>query len=422
MVKQTPVFLNMYIHPDKVGELDALLNGNPNDPAPGKQNPWKPGGFFPFDKLKTVHFGRWLIAPATDEFRASVIYSSNIDGELEDHLKDLSEQATDELHKIFSLCEGYLSQGNPNSATLLAYMRKNSKSTPGFYVGAPNRTVDQVHKEAKLHDTVRDYVRDNGKEWKSSRESYDAIKKFLADDPQWAWAREKYQLPKKRGFKMILLILLILVLLPVLLLAVLWIHFVSEARSKPFGKTVNQIDQEHLTKMKDQEDIIYQNQISQVFETKTGLRRLWLKFILWATNYAAKNWFIEGTLMGTPTIHFARWVMIDDGKRFVFFSNFDGSFDEYLGDFVDNGGWGLNAIYGAAKGYPKTKFIFGGGAYKVLEFMGWGRITQVQTQQFYSAYPWYGLQQIISKTELRSELFNQGELNDEEIKDMLRRI
>ena len=143
---------------------------------------------------------------------------------------------------------------------------------------------------------------------------------------------------------------------------------------------------------------------------------------MWATSYAARSWFVEGQLMGTPTIHFARWVLIDGGNRFVFFSNFDGSFDEYLGDFVDNNGWGLNAIYGAAKGYPRTFFMFGGGSYKIQEFMGWGRLTQVPTPIWYSAYPWYGLQQIVDKSKLRTELFNSGELNDQEIKTMLSRI
>ena len=430
MVKQTPIFLNMYILEDKVKELTDLLNTKGDsskvggNPAMAGGNPSMGQGFFPFEKLTTVHFGRWLIAPASEsgEFKASLIYSGNVDGEEDAHFNDLAEITPDELDQIFSHCEGYPSIGDRTKESRVKYMEDNSQSTPGFYVGAPNRSVQQINNEAKLHDAVRDHVRENRSKWKSKREAYDAIKKFLANDPQWDWAREKYHLPKKKGFKMILLILLILALLPILIIVVLLIHFIYERNAKPFGKTVNQLDIKAIAKLKDQEDIIYQNQLSQVFETKGGLRKLFLRFILWATNFAAKNWFVEGSLMGTPTIHFARWVMIDEGKRFVFFSNFDGSYDEYLGDFVDNNGWGLNAIYGAAKGYPRTFFVFGGGSYKVLEFMGWGRATGVSTQVWYSAYPWYGLQQIVDKSKLRTELFNEGTLDDKEVDVMLKRI
>lgn len=99
-----------------------------------------------------------------------------------------------------------------------------------------------------------------------------------------------------------------------------------------------------------------------------------------------------------------------------------GTYDGYLGDFVDNNGWGLNAIYGAAKGYPKTYFVFGGGSYKFLEFMGWGRETQVTTPIWYSAYPWSSLPQIIIKSELRVALFSKDDRDDEDIDTLLHRI
>lgn len=221
---------------------------------------------------------------------------------------------------------------------------------------------------------------------------------------------------------MILFILLVVLMLPLLILAVLGIHFFYERREKPLGLTINQLPIETIQSLKSQEDIIYQNQLSQVFETKGGLRKLMLKALLAGTNFAAKNWFVEGQLMGTPTIHFARWAFIDDGKRFVFFSNFDGSFDGYLGDFVDNNGWGLNAIYGAAKGYPTTRFMFGGGSYNIQQFLGWGRYTQVPSQMWYSAYPWSSLQQVIRRSELSASLFSDKELSEEEMKETLRNI
>jgi hypothetical protein len=414
MVKQNPVFFQIYLIPDQVEAATKLLNSG--------GNPSKDGSFFPLEKLKNVHFARWLVVPAKDDFQASLIYAANVDGAEAKHIDDLVEILTDGLDKILSHCIGYPEAASRNKNTRIAYLNKNKLKTPGFYVGAPNRSVEQIHNEAKLHDAVRDFVKENGAAWKNPHEANDAIKEFLEDDPQWNWAREKYRLPGKRWGKMIVFALILLLILPFLIIYVILIHILYESRAKPFGKSVNEIPLDHLAKLKDQEDIIYQNQLSQLFETKGGLRKLGLHFFLWFASYLSDNWFVGGQLMGTPTIHFARWVIIDKGKRFVFFSNFDGSFDEYLGDFVDNGGWGLNAIYGASKGYPKTFYVFAKGAYKVLEFMGWGRITQIPTAIWYSAYPWYGLQQIVDKSKLRTELFNSGELNEKQIKEMLSRI
>lgn len=414
MVKQNAVFLQIYIRPDDIESVTDILNTG--------KNPSVSNTFFSFENLPDVHFARWLIAPKTDKFRGSLLYSANIDGSVENHLKELAEKKADELDQLLQHCDNYPEISSITTNQRLEYLKKHSQKTPAFYVGAPQRSVQQIQQEAKLHLAVKDFVQKNGKQWKNSRDAYSAIQQFLKDDPKWDWAKSNANEPKKQGFKMILLILGLILLLPILLVVILLIHLFYEIPSKPFGKSINEVPIDRLKPLKDQEDIIYQNQLSQVFETKGGLRRLLLRLLLWATNFAAANWFVEGTLMGTPTIHFARWVFIDGGKRFVFFSNFDGSYDGYLGDFVDNNGWGLNAIYGAAKGYPRTLFVFGKGSYHLIEFLGWGRLTQVPTPIWYSAYPWYGLQQIVSKTKLRAGLFPQTEPDQQHIEETLRRI
>lgn len=413
MTNQSAVFLQAYILPEKLEEITSLLNTG--------GNPTKQGDFFDFGKLKTVHFALWIIAPATDKFKASLIYSGNVDGSVKSHLNDLNQFFNEELHALFRCCEGYTDSDAFSSEVIQDFLEKHAQKTPTFYVGAPNRSVEQILKEAALHDEVRDFVKENKGQWQTRQEAMKAIKEFLSD-ARFDWARETPGKPQKNGFKMILFLLLLVLLLPFILLGVVGIFLFCEWREKSLGTLIDQVSLEDMKKLKSQEDIIYQNQLSQVFETKPGLRKVMLRFFLWATNFSAKHWFVEGSLMGTPTIHFARWVFIDGGKRFVFFSNFDGSYNGYLGDFVDNNGWGLNAIYGAAVGYPKTYFMFGGGSYKILEFMGWGRLTQVPTPIWYSAYPWYGLQQIISKSHLRIELFDETPKSDEELRQMLKRI
>lgn len=412
--RQNPVSIQIPLIPDQVAAVTDLLNRG--------GNPMLDTAFFPLGNIPTVHFARWIVVPAKDKLPASLVYAGNVDGTPQQHLADLANILTNDLDAILAHCVGYPNKDLRTTDSRIAYLQQHLVKTQGFYVGAPNRSVTQIHQEAKLHNAVRDYVKSKNGAWKTTSEAFTDIKKHVTSDPQWDWAKNGYHLPKKNYFKTILLVLLLLVLLPVLIVFILCIHFFYELRAKPFGKNQNEIPLQHLADLKSQEDIIYQNQLSQVFDTKTGLRRIGLRFFLWATSFAARNWFVEGQLMGTPTIHFARWVLIDGGKRFVFFSNFDGSFDEYLGDFVDNNGWGLNTIYGAAKGYPRTFFMFGKGSYKILEFMGWGRITQVPTQIWYSAYPWYGLQQIVSKSKLRTALFNGAVTSETEKETLLNNI
>jgi len=416
MVKQNPVSLQIPLIQNKVNPVTKLLYQG------GKGNPCLEEGVFPFQKLESVHFGRWVVVPATESLPASLIYAANIDGSVENHLNEVVDNIPEGLDKILEHCQGYPIADARTKASRLDYLKKYKIVTQGFYTGAPNRTVKQVHQEAKLHQAIKAYIKENKGNWKSSKEAFTALKLKFKNDEQWNWAKANYQLPKVNILLTVLFVLLILALLPLILIAIILIRFLYETREHPESITQNQIPLERLAVLKDQEDIIYQNQLSQVFETKTGLRRMMLRFLLWASTIAARIVFVKGQLFGTPTIHFARWVLIDKGQRFVFFSNFDGSFDEYLGDFVDNNGWGLNLIYGAAKGYPKTFFMIGGGSYKILEFMGWGRNTQVPTPIWYSAYPWYGQQQIISKTILRKEIFNSKIPGEQEINKILKDI
>ena len=83
------------------------------------------------------------------------------------------------------------------------------------------------------------------------------------------------------------------------------------------------------------------------------------------------------------TVHFARWVIIDNDTRLLFDSNFDGTWEQYLDDFVDHEGLraGLDRIWGCCEGYPER------GAVDRDAFRAWVRAHQTPAALFYSAYP-----------------------------------
>jgi hypothetical protein len=87
----------------------------------------------------------------------------------------------------------------------------------------------------------------------------------------------------------------------------------------------------------------------------------------------------ESPIKRIATIHFARWVIIDNGTRLLFDSNFDGGWEDYLRDFSQNGAEGLNLTFGACEGWP--------GAQPFEPFRDYVKAHQVETTLFYAAYP-----------------------------------
>ena len=79
------------------------------------------------------------------------------------------------------------------------------------------------------------------------------------------------------------------------------------------------------------------------------------------------------------TIHFARWVIIDNGTRLLFTSNFDGTFEDYIQDFVREIPEGLDAIWGNCEGYP--------GSVPIEAFFNYIKANTFPNNTFYAAYP-----------------------------------
>ena len=54
--------------------------------------------------------------------------------------------------------------------------------------------------------------------------------------------------------------------------------------------------------------------------------------------------------------------MIDNGRRLLFLSNFDGSWENYLDDFIDKASIGLTGVWSNTLKFPRTYFLVLGGA------------------------------------------------------------
>jgi hypothetical protein len=136
------------------------------------------------------------------------------------------------------------------------------------------------------------------------------------------------------------------------------------------------------------EDVDVTNQFTALGSLKPGLVRLWTtRFVLLLIDYFARHVYTRGRLARVRTIHFARWVFLDRGERVVFLSNYDGSLESYMDDFINKVGFGLNLVFSNGIGYPRARWLFKDGCSDERKFKEYLRRHQLPTDVWYKAYP-----------------------------------
>ena len=367
-----------------------------------------------FENLGTIHYCRWLVIDHPDrtegtasegQTEAKLIFTSNFDGDTQEHIKELCEKATSVIDKIYHCCEGYPSLEHRNLKSRQAFLLQHSIKTTAFYRGSKDRSLAQIRDEEKLRNYVKGLIENGDWNGKSAKEITQYLRKTIKDNPDFKGLNKYGTIPKINWPAMILVGIGLLLLSPFILILILFIHFFYERNDENFTLKRSQLNTEHLAVLDEYEDLTNQNQFSQLVEMKEGKLRLFVIKAMFAfANVLIRFIFVEGKLMGIPTIHFARWVMFDDDKRVLFFSNFDGSWQQYLGDFIDKSGWGLTGIFSNTKNFPKTNFLLTGGAYDEEHFLAWSRYTQIPTAIWYDAYPQLSIKNVNTNSKIRQLL------------------
>ncbi|WP_159586709.1 cytochrome P450 [Chelativorans xinjiangense] len=149
-----------------------------------------------------------------------------------------------------------------------------------------------------------------------------------------------------------------------------------------------QPDPETLAEIIRRENHFPQNHLTAVSVMKPGwLRRLALRLSFYFISIMARQVFRPGFLADINTIHFARWVLLPGTDRLVFFSNYGGSWESYLEDFIAKARAGLTGVWSNTLGFPRTRSLFLEGAGDGARFKRWARAQQIPTLFWYSAYP-----------------------------------
>ncbi len=138
-----------------------------------------------------------------------------------------------------------------------------------------------------------------------------------------------------------------------------------------------------------------QNHIIAVMPFKPGaFRRLVFAFAMWGIKQSVTFWFRPGFVLTMGTIHKAKWFRVRGTNQFVFLSNYDGSWESYLEDFVTRAHTGQSAAWGNGVGFPRTRFLILDGAADGDRFKRWVRRQQRPTSFWFSRYPHLTTKQI----------------------------
>jgi hypothetical protein len=401
------------VKPEHVNDLGTLLDQISNNP--------EANALVPFRSLKRLHFASLVLHPSPT-YDACLIFENNFDGVLDDYLPDLYSQAANGLHQIYSCCRDY-STGPSDQQGMMNYLRAHVVRPNAYHIGNTGRDVARILQEKSLRAALEqrsDTLVQNGQATSESA-VFVSLQSFVRSDPQWSWVpgvgpRETFAQKLSAWFKLIAVAVLLLAVLlagvKFALLRIVWILIVLWALLLRYKESTDAVqadaaDSDNLQKLMDTENrtASVQNHMSSITIVKPGwLRRTTLRAVLWAVNLQARALATHGTLSGIPSIHFAHWSMIDNGRRLLFLSNFDGSWENYLDDFIDKASPGLTGVWSNTLNFPRTYFLIFGGATDGPRFKAVARDSQIVTNVWYSAYWDLTVQGVDNNSSIREDM------------------
>jgi len=343
----------------------------------------------------------------------TLVFENNFDGELDDYLEDLLERAAAGLHQIYSHCFDYPATGSQDREEILAFLHAHIVRPNAYHIGNVGRSVARIKQEEEMMDGIEAFLDGfarEGLEGVSPGSVRNSIQRFVESKPEWAWAR---QAQKRMTFaerlipwvKLIGVGLLVLILLPLLLPFLIVYLIALRWREITDRSEIPSPEQGQIQRLARREDHIVQNHMASLCYVKPGrFRRATLRGVLWLANLVARVSY-NGKLSGLDSLHFAHWVLIDNGRRLLFLTNYDGSWENYLDDFIDKAALGLTGIWSNTMDFPRTSFLVFGGARDAARFKAIARRTQAYTNVWFSAYPKLTVQGVDNNSTIREDLF-----------------
>ena len=415
-------------HEPALREVLARMNAGPGQVDPDNR-------LLPFGRFDTLHFARFAIlvdathgdlaahGVAPGSLPTYLAFLGDCDGPGARQLDEFVRVAPTGLREVFSHCTTF----PPDERDLGPWLHARDRPVAAAYVNWIGRSVRRVREERAIAQALADRVRQlqstaPGQLQSVRRQLVD----YVAAERQQGRLAVTSEPPTPFGWWLanlahaIAIPVLGLIVLPFLLLYApifLW-QLRSRERSDP--EIVPPPDAAHVAELATFEDRFVTNAFTAMGTVKPGAFRGVLVVVLVALlDYAARHVYGRGHLTRVQTIHFARWVFIDDRKRLLFASNYDGILESYMDDFINKVAWGLNLVFSNGVGYPRTNWLVQGGARNAQAFKNYLRRHQIANSVWYKAEAGLSAMDLARHTRIREGL-ERASMRDREIEDWLR--
>ena len=428
MTPQSNFMVVAPIIPERETELRHLLDSM--NRGPGQVDP--NNALVPFAEFETLHFARFVILDdkTTEDIRVYglaprayplyLAFLGDVDGDANAFLGKLIKRAGKGLGKIFSCCQGFAAHTD-----LFGWMKKHDAPAIAVYVNWRGRTVRQIREEASLYDALENYVEENHATLHDvqPRELHQKLRTFVDAEQSTGRLTLSKEAPTpiqwqiKNLLHMIGFPLLGLLLSPLILLAAPFYIVALRRLEKSDPVVCPPTEQKYSDNLSSFEDHDATNQFSAMGSLKPGrLRLLTTSLVLKTVNYGARHITRPGRLGRIRSIHFARWVFVAGRERMIFCSNYDGSVESYMDDFINKTGFGLNASFSNGIGYPRTNWLVRDGCIDERNYKEYLRRHTLPSQVWYKAYPGLSAVDLERNTRIRQGL-EMSSMTDEQARD-----
>jgi len=412
---QSQFMLVAQVTPDQERGLRELLKTMTS--KPGMADPTN--AVLPFGQFEHLHFARLVVLddPTLGDIEAHGVTRPNLpvylafigscDGSAGECIADLAQRAATGLRRIFMHCDGFNADGD-----LLAWIQAHQHRLAANYINWVGRTVRQVKEESALQRALaakvpRTPLASGAQAQQLRRELIDFVDAEVSAGRLGLTPPE----PTPLRWKIVKLLHLVaiplagLILLPFLIVLSPLFIFVLRTKEKTDAEICPPPDRAVLLELQHLEDYDVTNQYTAFGSVKPGLFRRWLvTALLVLINYTCRHVFTRGFLARVQTIHFAFWAFLDDKRRLVFTSNYDGGHEAYMDDFINKVAWGLNLAFSHGVGWPRTRWLVARGARIENKFKHYQRRHQLPTQIWYQAYPGLALVDLKRNQRIRERL------------------
>ncbi len=404
------------------------------------------------DKLTNLHFFRmFILDEEVDVYGCRhlpcLVISIVYDGHTLNFLDDLIATGGDTFRAIFENCVNYPVKAD--GSAFRNWLLSKHKKPNTYHIGGVLDKVSHIREEDRLHIAVESFIDEQmaAAKWKNKTPEFirSRIQHFVktrADLPHeerpkpplisrflkaFAAARVIIMLsitpallsyasiPPARHSFFIFVIASLAIFASMLLLAIVVVRFYEIIEPDDVVKP----KPGQVADLAAQEDHFLQNQFTMITTVRnSAFRRLAMRVVLWIANTLSSFVWNGGKLVGIDSIHFARLHQLNEGRRMLFISDYDGSWDRYLFDFLGVGAFAVVPIWANLHGCPKTRFLLQPTKGFAQRFLPFTRAKQVESQIWHSAYSNLTMEDVKRNAKIRKGLF--GSMNARDVREWLR--